>query len=79
MTDDLDVFNDSPTVGLGPDGLAHDDPYCAAIAPLGTPEARRGELCNLCVQRQNHNHHTGHDINGECHACADQYEADNAV
>lgn len=50
--DDLSVFDDSPNVGLGSDGQYHNDPYCAAIAPIGTPEARNGELCGYCEKRR---------------------------
>ena len=50
--DDLSVFDDSPNVGLGPDGQYHNDPYCAAIAPMGTPEAQHGEVCGYCEKRR---------------------------
>lgn len=49
--DDLSVFDDEP-LGLGADGDVHSDPYCATIAPLGSPEARHGEVCERCAQRQ---------------------------
>ena len=51
---DLDpaVFADGPALGVGSDGDPHDDPYCAAIAPLGSHEARYGEFCNLCGNRR---------------------------
>ena len=52
MNDDLSVFDDSPNVGLGPDGQYHNDPYCAAIAPIGSPEARSGEVCGYCEKRR---------------------------
>ena len=50
--DDLDVFDDRSTRGLGHDGNTHSDPYCAAIAPFNSYEARHGELCELCEERR---------------------------
>lgn len=49
--DDLSVFDDG-NVGLGADGLLHDDPACATLAPLGSFEARWGEPCSLCLDRK---------------------------
>ena len=37
--------------GLGRDGNYHDDPCCAAIAPLDSYEASHGEPCNMCQRR----------------------------
>lgn len=45
------VFDDG-VIGLGPDGLTHDDPYCGTIAPLGSYEARHGEPCSKCEARK---------------------------
>ena len=48
----IDLFDDGPPRGIGPDGQTHSDPWCAMIAPIGSPEYRRGELCELCIERQ---------------------------
>lgn len=46
------IFDDGPPVGMGSDGRVHSDPYCAAIAPFGSAEARWGEICDLCAKRR---------------------------
>ena len=47
-----EVFNDRPPLGLGADGRTHSDPYCATLAPMGSPESRWGEICDMCAKRQ---------------------------
>lgn len=46
---DVSVFDDGGGI-VPPPG--HSDPYCARIAPWGSPEARNGELCDACAREE---------------------------
>ena len=54
------------------DNQDHDNPYCAALAPVGSIESVHGELCDKCMRRKFEEEiqtleHTDHDA--PCYRC----------